>query len=151
MSELPLWLGICRDCGAVRVKVTPYLDDPSRTHVVYYCTARRHVVDGVDRCDSYRPRNQTKGRALNSQSDARPAPRETKGAYQGMTNEYKRDTREEAARRGWTFWIDIRTCDMTLTEVMREIGRIQAQNPDQEIFMDGDMYAIIGRPREAEA
>ena len=68
-----------------------------------------------------------------------------------MTNEYKRNAREEAARRGWTYWIDIRTCDMTLSEVMREIGRIQAENPDQEIIMDGDMYAIIGRPREAEA
>ena len=50
----PAWLGLCRDCGALRVKVTPYIDAPSRVHVVYYCRARMHRVDGCDKCDFYR-------------------------------------------------------------------------------------------------
>lgn len=44
-------------------------------------------------------------------------------------------------------FIDIRTCDMTLSEVMRAIPRIQSEHPDMEVFMDGDRYAIVGRRR----
>lgn len=67
-----------------------------------------------------------------------------------MQNEYL-NLEREAARRGIVLWIDIRTCNMTLSQVMREIGRISAAHPDQEIFMDGDLYAIVGRPRRQTA
>ncbi len=43
--------------------------------------------------------------------------------------------------------IDIRTCELTLSEVMTEIVRLQAEYPDHEIFMDGDAYAIVARRR----
>ena len=46
-----------------------------------------------------------------------------------------------------TVYIDIRTCDLTLSQVMAEIARIQDEHPDEEIFMDGDRYAIVGRRR----
>lgn len=43
--------------------------------------------------------------------------------------------------------IDIKTCDMTLSQVMRAVARFQAERPEDEIFMDGDLYAIVARPR----
>lgn len=45
--------------------------------------------------------------------------------------------------------IDIKTCDLTMSQLMAEIGRLQAENPDLDIFMDGDKYAIVGRRRRA--
>lgn len=44
--------------------------------------------------------------------------------------------------------IDIKTCDMTLSEVMAAVNRYQSEYPEWEIFMDGDLYAIVGRDRE---
>ena len=44
-------------------------------------------------------------------------------------------------------FIDIHTCDLTLSEVMTEIARLQKEYPEYEIFMDGDRYAIVGRRR----
>lgn len=44
-------------------------------------------------------------------------------------------------------YIDIRTCDLTLSQVMAEVARLQSEHPEQEIFMDGDAYAIVGRHR----
>lgn len=44
-------------------------------------------------------------------------------------------------------YIDIRTCDLTLSQVMAEVARLQAEHPEQEIFLDGDAYAIVGRDR----
>ena len=44
-------------------------------------------------------------------------------------------------------FIDIRTCDLTLSQVMARIITLQAEHPEQEIFMDGDAYAIVGRRR----
>lgn len=44
-------------------------------------------------------------------------------------------------------FIDIRTCDLTLSQVMAEVSRLQKENPGYEIFMDGDLYAIVGRRR----
>ena len=44
-------------------------------------------------------------------------------------------------------YIDIRNCELTLSEVMEEVRRLIAEHPDQEIFMDGDAYAIVGRDR----
>lgn len=43
--------------------------------------------------------------------------------------------------------IDIRTCDMTVSEVMAYIAGYQRIMPDHEIFMDGDAYAIVARRR----
>ena len=44
-------------------------------------------------------------------------------------------------------FIDIRTCELTLAEMMGEIERLQQEHPEYEIFMDGDAYAIVGRIR----
>lgn len=44
-------------------------------------------------------------------------------------------------------FIDIRTSDLTLAQALKEIERIKAENPDMEIYMDGDRYAIVGRRR----
>jgi hypothetical protein len=44
-------------------------------------------------------------------------------------------------------FIDIRTSELTLAQVLQEIQRIQAENPDYEIFLDGDAHAIAGRRR----
>ncbi|MDD1746413.1 MAG: hypothetical protein LUQ16_01475 [Methanomassiliicoccales archaeon] len=38
--------------------------------------------------------------------------------------------------------------DMTLREVLRKIQEIQAENPDLDVFFDGDLYAICSRPRK---
>ena len=46
-----------------------------------------------------------------------------------------------------TIYIEIRTCDLTLSQVMARIVELQAEHPDQEIFMDGDAYAVVGRTR----
>ena len=48
-------------------------------------------------------------------------------------------------------YIDIRTCDLTLSQVMARVAELQEEHPDQEIFMDGDVYAIVGRHREVGA
>lgn len=47
--------------------------------------------------------------------------------------------------------IDVRTCDLTLSQVMAEIARYQSEMPDHEVFMDGDLYAIVARQRRATA
>ncbi|MDR2846646.1 MAG: hypothetical protein LBV63_05130 [Candidatus Methanoplasma sp.] len=44
-------------------------------------------------------------------------------------------------------FIDIRTSDLTLSQVLQEIAKIQAENPDYDIFLDGDAHAIAGRRR----
>ena len=44
-------------------------------------------------------------------------------------------------------FIDIRTSELTLTQVLQEIRKIQAENPDYDIFLDGDAHAIAGRRR----
>lgn len=44
-------------------------------------------------------------------------------------------------------FIDIRTSDLTLSQMMAEISRLQGEYPEYEIFMDGDEYAIVGRRR----
>ena len=46
-----------------------------------------------------------------------------------------------------TIYIDIRTCELTLSQMMVEIARLQREFPQYEIFMDGDEYAIVGRRR----
>jgi hypothetical protein len=44
-------------------------------------------------------------------------------------------------------FIDIRTSELTLSQVLLEIQKIQAEYPDYEIFLDGDSHAIVGRIR----
>ena len=45
-------------------------------------------------------------------------------------------------------FIDVRTSDLTLSEIFRQIEIIQSDNPDMEIFLDGDRRAIVGRRRK---
>ena len=45
-------------------------------------------------------------------------------------------------------FIDVRENELTLTEVLRRIEEIQSENPDLEIFLDGDEHAIRSRPRK---
>lgn len=47
--------------------------------------------------------------------------------------------------------IPIATCELTLKEVMDEVRRLIEDNPDDEIFLDGDAYAIVARPRRGKA
>jgi len=46
-------------------------------------------------------------------------------------------------------FIDVRTSDLTLSEIFRQIEIIQSDNPDMEIFLDGDRQVIVGRRRKA--
>lgn len=41
--------------------------------------------------------------------------------------------------------IQIATCDLTLSQVIHEIERIAAENPDREVWLDGDRYAIVSQ------
>ena len=41
--------------------------------------------------------------------------------------------------------IPIETCEFTFAQMAKEIERLQAQYPDDEIFLDGDAYAIVRR------
>ena len=43
--------------------------------------------------------------------------------------------------------IDIRTCELTLSQMISEIRRLQGEMPDHEVFLDGDAYAVVARPR----
>ena len=47
--------------------------------------------------------------------------------------------------------IDVRTCGLVLSEVMRMIEEYKEANPDREVWLDGDMYAVVSRPREVAA
>ena len=46
-------------------------------------------------------------------------------------------------------FIDIKKSTLTMGQVIQEIARLQQENPEYEIFMDGDAYAIVGRRRKA--
>jgi len=37
---------------------------------------------------------------------------------------------------------------MTLREVLEKISELQEENPDREVFFDGDEYAICSRPKK---
>lgn len=39
--------------------------------------------------------------------------------------------------------------ELSLREVLEKIKELQAQNPDLDVFFDGDEYAICSRPRKA--
>jgi len=49
--------------------------------------------------------------------------------------------------RPFVKYIDFNKVSMTMTQVIREVEKLKIAHPDQEIFMDGDEYAIIGRAR----
>jgi hypothetical protein len=46
-----------------------------------------------------------------------------------------------------TVYIDIRTSPITMGEVVEAIARLREEHPDEEIFMDGDLRAVVGRRR----
>lgn len=39
-------------------------------------------------------------------------------------------------------YIDIRTCELTLSEVMEVVHRLIAEHPESDVYFDGDAYAI---------
>lgn len=41
----------------------------------------------------------------------------------------------------------IRDSDLTLRELMDFTRSMQAAHPEWEVFLDGDLYAIVGRDR----
>jgi hypothetical protein len=41
-----------------------------------------------------------------------------------------------------------RQSGLTLREVLKKIEEIQAENPELDVFFDGDEYAICSRPRK---
>lgn len=43
--------------------------------------------------------------------------------------------------------IDVETSDLTMAEVMRFVRDYQAAHPDEELFLDGDRYAVMVRQR----
>lgn len=43
--------------------------------------------------------------------------------------------------------VDLKTCGMTLTEALAEIRKEALANPNEDIFVDGDAHAIVGRRR----
>lgn len=43
--------------------------------------------------------------------------------------------------------IDIRTCDLTLSQVIEGIRMLSMGLPGHEVFMDGDLYSIVARRR----
>ena len=51
----------------------------------------------------------------------------------------------------YTVYIDVQTSPLVLSEVMAEIERLIRTHPDEEIFLDGDAYAIVGKPRRGKA
>ncbi|MHC1679764.1 MAG: hypothetical protein AB9860_00725 [Methanomassiliicoccales archaeon] len=44
-----------------------------------------------------------------------------------------------------------RNSDFTLREVLKKIEEIQSENPDLDVFFDGDDYAICSRPRKVKS
>ena len=42
--------------------------------------------------------------------------------------------------------IDVDSDEYTLGQIMQMVARYQDENPDMEVFLDGDRHAIVGRP-----
>lgn len=51
----------------------------------------------------------------------------------------------------YVVYIDIKASSLTMGQALRAFARIQEEHPDQEIFIDGNLHAIVGRPKEATA
>lgn len=45
--------------------------------------------------------------------------------------------------------VDRNDPNITLAEILSKIRELQEQNPDMDIFWDGDEYAICGRKKKA--
>jgi len=43
-------------------------------------------------------------------------------------------------------FVDVSGADLTLSEILRLVEQTQSDNPDMDIFLDGDRLAIMGRP-----
>ncbi len=41
--------------------------------------------------------------------------------------------------------VDLKTCSMTLTQALKTIEKESRANPNEDIFLDGDAHAIVGR------
>ena len=61
---------------------------------------------------------------------------------------FKRFGRKE---NGIEVVVDVMACDLGLSEVMRMVEEYRAANPDRDVWLDGDMRAIVSQPKEAEA
>lgn len=48
------------------------------------------------------------------------------------------------------FRIDRDSPDITLKELLKKMEEIQSENPELEVFFDGDEYAICSRPKRKE-
>lgn len=48
-------------------------------------------------------------------------------------------------------YIDLRATPLPLGEIMSKVQELIAEHPDEEIIMDGDAFAIIGRKKEGTA
>ena len=46
-----------------------------------------------------------------------------------------------------TVYIDIRTSDIRMGEITDAVRKLRQEHPDEEVFMDGDLYAIVGRKK----
>ena len=60
---------------------------------------------------------------------------------------FKRFGRKE---NGIEVVVDVMTCGLRLSEVMMVIEKYKAANPDKEVWLDGDMYAVVSKSREVE-
>ena len=43
--------------------------------------------------------------------------------------------------------IDLRTCELTMSQLRAQIVFLKKLYPDHEVFMDGDAYAVVATPR----
>lgn len=41
--------------------------------------------------------------------------------------------------------VDVMACDLGLSEVMRMVEEYRAANPDRDVWLDGDMRAIVSQ------
>ncbi len=46
--------------------------------------------------------------------------------------------------------ISVESEDYTLGEILQLVDKYQQENPDMEVFLDGDRKAIMGRPRHLQ-
>ena len=48
---------------------------------------------------------------------------------------------------GLTTYIDFHKSKMTMAQVLHAVEVIKQNHPDEEIYMDGDTFAIVGKKR----
>ena len=66
-----------------------------------------------------------------------------------MEMEYSGDYKNLPA--GWTVLADVRTCGLTLGQALDLVESEQRRRPGFEVCMDGNLYAIVAKPRRARA